>query len=109
MRGSTEPKPSIKDRILGYFEEAAMDRGLLPQGVYPDGRTWRRGRPRKTSPRKSRKDRKRSRSPSPSRRDKIMGYLEGKAMDRGLLPQGVYLDGRTWKHGKPYTARTSKS
>ena len=45
MRGSTEPKPSIKDRILGYFEEAAMDRGLLPQGVYLDGRTWKHGKP----------------------------------------------------------------
>lgn len=30
-----------------------------------------------------------------------MGYLEEKAMDKGLMPVGIYMDGRTWKHGDP--------
>lgn len=96
---------------MGYFEETAMERGFIPVGIYQDGRTWKYGKPVPyKKPKKSKKGRKRSRSPSsPSRRDKIMGYLEGKAMDRGLVPAGIYADGRTWKHGRPTSYTTRKS
>lgn len=66
-----------------------MQRGLMPIGVYTDGRTWKHGSP------------KRYRKRSPNRKDKLMGYFERKAMERGLLPTSVYLDGRTWRHGQP--------
>lgn len=74
---------------MGYLEGKAMDKGLMPVGIYMDGRTWKHGSPQ------------RFRRRSPNTRDKIMGYLEGKAMDKGLMPVGIYLDGRTWKHGQP--------
>ena len=88
-----EAKSKVRDRIMGYLEEGAMKRGHLPIGVYPDGRTWKHGSPR------------RYRKRSPSAKDKLMGYLEESAAKRGMLPVVYYPDGRTWKHGRSAASR----
>ena len=38
----------------------------------------------------------------PSRKDRVMGYLSDKLMDRGYIRPKVFLDERTWQYGKPY-------
>ena len=75
---------------MGYLETKAMG-----AGIYSDGRTWRHGSPQ------------RYRKRSPSKRDKVMGYMEERAMEKGLIPVALYEDRRTWRHGQaaPYTKR----
>ena len=86
-------KPKMTDRLMGYLEETAMNRGLMPVRVYMDGRTWKHGSPR-SSPVRPKRD-------VPNTRDRIMGYFEEMAMNRGIIPVGIYVDGRTWKYGQP--------
>ena len=65
----------------------------------PSKKSQKRRRNTSTSP-------SRGRSPNwkavkPTLKDRIMTYMEGKAMDKGLMPVCIYMDGRTWRHGSP--------
>lgn len=87
-------KPSVRDRVMAALERKAAERGLMPIGVYEDGRTWKHGAPARRKGKSPKRTRRK-----PSIKDRIMGFLEEKAAERGLRPIGVYEDGRTWKHG----------
>ena len=72
---------------------------------------------RKKSPSRSPK-RRRNTSTSPSRRlspnwkavkpkltDRVMGYVETKAINHGLMEPRMYVHGATWSHGSPQRYR----
>lgn len=66
----------MKDRMMGYLEEKAMTRGLMPIGVYEDGRSWKHGAPSKKTGKRSKRTRRK-----PSMTDRIMGFLEDTAAE----------------------------
>ena len=104
-RDPTSMSSSKRDLLMGRLEEIAMRRGLMPLGIYEDGRSWKHGQPSGKRPPRTSKSRELGRKAL----DALMGRLEGMAMHQGLMPLAVYEDGRTWRHGAPGGPRKRSS